>query len=138
MYAITKIQRRIQEKKTRKCKFSRLHVGLQIETAWKNYPNTFANMMEITKYAYARPVESNSDRSSTTDINKYLFSIRPQHLRALNSIVYKPRSFTIDRLKRFIYLQTQHNSQVIESRGNTWMRVTKLHLLYFQGKPRRK
>ena len=79
--------------------------------------------MEITQYAYARPVESN--RSSTTNINKDQFLLRPQQLGALSSIVYKPRSFTIERLKPFTYLQTQHNSQIIESQGNTWMNLPK-------------
>ena len=62
---------------------------------------------------------------STRNITKYKFLLRPQQLGALNSIVYKPRSFTIDRLKRFIYLQTQRNSQIIESQGNTWMNLPK-------------
>ena len=54
--------------------------------------------MDITQYAYARPAESNSDRSSTRNITKYQFLLGPQQVGALNSIVYKPRSFTTDRL----------------------------------------
>ena len=34
--------------------------------------------MDITQYAYARPVESNSDCSSTRNITKYQFLQRPQ------------------------------------------------------------
>ena len=50
--------------------------------------------MDITQYAYARPVESNSDRSSTRNITKYQFLLRPQQLgthyfyRVQTKIVY--------------------------------------------------